>query len=82
LVRPAFREGLNGERETVVGSDRGRQFGIRYNVKNALGVKALHREVVKTMGETYALREPGEAYVGNFASKNEALRSYNAISSE
>jgi putative transposase len=47
-------------------------------VKSGLGVKAMHREVVKT-GETYALREPSEAYAGDIDSKSEALRSYNAI---
>ena len=34
-------------------------------VKNDLGVKAIHRKVVQADG-TYALREPAEAYAGNF----------------
>ena len=41
-------------------------------VKSELGVKAMHREVVKVDG-TYALREQSEAYAGNFASESEAL---------
>ena len=41
-------------------------------VKSELGVKAMHREVVKVDG-TYALREQNEAYAGNFASESEAL---------
>jgi len=41
-------------------------------VKNDLGVKAMHREVLET-DETYALREPAEAYAGKFTDKIEAL---------
>ena len=47
-------------------------------IKNDLGVKALHREVIGADG-TYALREPAEAYAGNFTDKIEALRSENTI---
>lgn len=47
-------------------------------VKNDLGVKAVHREVIEGAG-TYALREPAEAYAGKFTDKNEALRSENTI---
>ena len=47
-------------------------------VKNDLGVNAMHREVLQADG-TYALREPAEAYAGNFTDKNEALRSENTI---
>ena len=47
-------------------------------VKNDLGVKAAHREVLKTDG-TYALREPAEAYVRNFAGENEALSPQNTL---
>jgi putative transposase len=45
-------------------------------VKNDLGIKAMHREVLETDG-TYALREPAEAYARNFTGKNEALSSEN-----
>jgi REP element-mobilizing transposase RayT len=48
------------------------------SVKNALGVKALHREVVQT-NETYALREPAEAYTGHLDGESEALRPFNAV---
>ena len=47
-------------------------------VKNDLGVKAVHREVLQADG-TYALREPAEAYAGNFTDKNKALSSENTI---
>ncbi len=42
-------------------------------MKNNLGVKAMHRELVET-DETYALRESAEAYAGKFTGKIEALR--------
>jgi hypothetical protein len=42
-------------------------------VKSELGIKALHRELEQVDG-TYALRESGEAYRGQFDGKNEALR--------
>ena len=45
-------------------------------VKNDLGVKAAHREVLAADG-TYALREPSEAYTRNLTSENEALSSEN-----
>jgi len=41
-------------------------------VKNDLGVKAMHREVLETDG-TYALRESSEAYRRNLTGENEAL---------
>jgi REP-associated tyrosine transposase len=47
-------------------------------VKNDLGVKAAHREVLKTDG-TYALREAAEAYARNFTGENEALSSENTL---
>jgi len=47
-------------------------------VKNELGLKAMHREVLGTDG-TYGLREPAEIYAGNFTSKGEALRSKNTL---
>jgi putative transposase len=48
------------------------------NVKAELGVKALHRELEQVDG-TYALRESGEAYRGQFDAKNEALRLENTL---
>ena len=47
-------------------------------VKSELGIKALHRELEQVDG-TYALRESGEAYRGQFDSKNEALRPENTL---
>jgi putative transposase len=47
-------------------------------VKNDLGVKAMHREVVQADG-TYALREPAEAYARNFTGENEVLSSANTL---
>ena len=48
------------------------------DVKNGLGIKAMHREVLKA-GQTHELREQGEVYAGHFDGKSEALRLYNAI---
>jgi len=48
-------------------------------VKSELGIKALHRELEQGDG-TYALRESGEAYRGQFDNKNEALRPENTLS--
>jgi putative transposase len=50
-------------------------------VKSELGIKAPHRELEQVDG-TYALRESGEAYRGQFDSKNEALRPENTLSWE
>jgi hypothetical protein len=47
-------------------------------VKNDLGVKARHREVIQA-GGVYALREPAEAYAGKFTGKNEVLRAENTF---
>jgi hypothetical protein len=48
------------------------------SVRNQLGIKALHRDVIEANG-SYALREPGEAYGLKFAAENEALRSQNTF---
>jgi len=47
-------------------------------VKNELGFKAAHRDVVESDG-SYVLREPTEAYALKFAGENEALRSQNTF---
>jgi len=47
-------------------------------VKRDLGIKAMHREVLKTDG-TNALHEPAEDYAANFTGKNEALRLENTL---
>ena len=47
-------------------------------VKSELGVKAIHREVAEA-GGTHTLREPSEAYAGDFASESDALRPGNTI---
>jgi putative transposase len=47
-------------------------------VKNDLGVKATHREVIEADG-TYTLHEPPEAYVAKFTVKNDALRLENTV---
>ena len=53
-------------------------FAFVETVKNDLGVKARHREVVQADG-AYALHEPSEAYTGNFTGENEALSSENTL---
>ena len=47
-------------------------------VKNDLGFKAIHREVLESDG-TYALRQSAEAYARKFADETEALSSENTI---
>jgi hypothetical protein len=47
-------------------------------VKNDLGVKAMHRYAMEVDG-TYALREPNEAYAGNFNGKIEVLSTENTF---
>jgi REP element-mobilizing transposase RayT len=47
-------------------------------VKNQLGVKAAHRDVVESDG-SYVLRETAEAYALKFAGENESLRSQNTF---
>jgi REP element-mobilizing transposase RayT len=47
-------------------------------VKNELGFKADHRDVIESDG-SYVLREPAEAYALKFACGNEALRSQNTF---
>jgi REP element-mobilizing transposase RayT len=47
-------------------------------VKNELGFKADHRDVIESDG-SYVLREPAEAYALKFAGGNEALRSQNTF---
>jgi hypothetical protein len=48
------------------------------NVKSELGGNAMHR-AVEQVGGTYALRERGEAYNGNFARKSERLSLENTV---
>jgi putative transposase len=47
-------------------------------VKNDLGIRATHREVLPADG-TYALREASEPYVRKFTGKNEVLRAENTF---
>lgn len=47
-------------------------------VKTEFGVKAMHRELVQVDG-TYALREPSEAYAGEYASENDVLALANTV---
>jgi hypothetical protein len=47
-------------------------------VKSELGVKAMQREIAQA-GGTYALREPGEAYKGEFDNESDALRAENTL---
>ena len=47
-------------------------------LKNELGFKAAHRDVIEVDG-SYALREPGEAYGFRFAAEKEALRTQNTF---
>jgi hypothetical protein len=55
-----------------------KQWAFIETVKDDLGVKVIHREVMEA-DKTYALREPAEAYACNFSGKNEALSSENGI---
>ena len=48
-------------------------------VKNELGFRADHREVIEENG-SYALREATEAYARSFPTEGEALRSQNTFS--
>jgi putative transposase len=47
-------------------------------VKNDLGIRATHREVLPADG-TYAVREASEPYVRKFTGKNEVLRAENTF---
>jgi hypothetical protein len=47
-------------------------------VKSELGFKAAHRDVIEG-DESYALREPSEAYACKFAAVNAALRTENTF---
>lgn len=47
-------------------------------VKNDLGVKAMHREVIEGDG-VYALREPAESYARNFTGEIESLSAENTL---
>jgi hypothetical protein len=47
-------------------------------VKNELGFKADHRDVIESDG-SYVLREPAEAYAPKFDGGNEGLRSQNTF---
>lgn len=48
------------------------------NVQNQLGFKAAHRDVIEANG-SYALRERGEAYNGDFGGESEPLRLENTV---
>ena len=65
----------------MVGSSCSWQFSFRREGQNRTRLRALHRELEQVDG-TYALRESGEAYKGQFDSKNEVLRSENTLSWE
>ena len=46
------------------------------NVKNQLGVKVAHRDLIEADGSC-SLREPAEAHAGKFTDESEALSSEN-----
>lgn len=50
--------------------------GFVESVKNRLGAKAAHRDVIEADG-SYTLREPAEAYANDFTDENEALSAEN-----
>jgi hypothetical protein len=52
--------------------------GFAEKVKNELGFKAAHRDVIEIDG-SYTLREPAGAYGLRFAAENEALRLQNTF---
>jgi len=58
--------------------NRGWKLELVGTIKNDLGVKAIHRDVLQADG-TYALREPAKAYGGEFTGKNESLRTQNTL---
>ena len=72
-------------REPVLREDRWSEaiavgsFTFVDKLKSELGFKAVHREVTEVTG-TYILREPSEAYAGDFGGENEAQRLQNTIS--
>jgi REP-associated tyrosine transposase len=53
-------------------------FAFVETVKNNLGVKAMHREVIEADG-TYGLREPAESYERNFTGEIEPLSAENTL---
>jgi hypothetical protein len=57
----------------LVGSNCRWELAFVEKVKNDLGLKAIHRQVLETDGG-YALREPSDAYAGNFTGEIEALQ--------
>jgi hypothetical protein len=65
------------ERSTLVGSNCS-SLAFAEKVKSELGVKAMHREIAQA-GGTYALREPGGAYTGEFDSESDALKAENTL---
>ena len=71
MGRGSTYSGDSGARRSLVGSDVAK-------VKNDLGVKAIHREVLPADG-TYALREASEPYLRKFTGKNEVLRAENTF---
>ena len=64
-----WQEKVGGEKRSS------RQFNFE-KVKNELGYKAAHREVIES-GGTYELREQTESYGPNFIAQNEVLSSEN-----
>ena len=48
------------------------------NVRNQLGFKAAHRELIEVQG-SYVRREPAAAYAGKFVGEKAALSSENAL---
>ena len=63
----------------IVGRNRyGRKVSFIDQVKNELGFKADHRDVIESDG-SYVLRQVAEGYTLEFAVENEALRSQNTF---
>jgi hypothetical protein len=71
--------GADCTRRSLVGIDRAvASLGFVEAIKNDLGLKGAHRDVIEADG-SYDLREPTEAYAGNFTGKNEGLMAQNTI---
>jgi len=77
-VEQALDDGLASRDDRWSGSIAVGTFDFVERIKNDLGIKAMHREVLEADG-MYALREPSEAYTRNLTGENKALSSENTL---
>ena len=71
-IEQALESGLASRDDRWSGAIAVGSLAFIETVKNDLGVKAAHRDVVGLNG-SYALREPTETYAGKFTGEIEAL---------